>query len=734
MVDSRTRKPSGSRKIKAAKKVISSLKRNNRRMKLYHKNVKKQLFSAAGCPSDSDSETVELERQVKDKDATIDVLEYDRVVLEEQIKEMETAVKSTKSDGKSYSPNTRMMVYEALVCQTPTANIPRLIQKMSARCGVTLNDVPSRTTVEAMARELGVIAELQTGEMLMENPHSTIGFDATTQEGAHVNEIHFSTKTNCLSAAVDELAGGTAQDYHDHICDTVDRLATVYVHFNGGEYATCRQEIIANISNSLTDRCAANHATIKLLNETWDSSLNELNCHLHPLDSISTKVKAAVKSFEKQEKTPKKIKGSDCLVGDIVVQLNKMRYKDSKGDPKGFIIFLQENNLPRGILPRYRGNRLHIIFHICGVLFQHYDIFEQYLRKGPTLGGLRASVHGDFVSPLAKVELQILGLIGKVLTGPWMELFYRSSSDQINHVEGIQKVKEVLAVLQELKECPSNILSMEKDVFHQEMDRSDQTWQALRVAPTDIELFDKVTKCSIEGVIEVLQRQYKRYFDMEITDMLHEETESARLHNIDSEQLMGMYSAIKSKAPSAKLCYVSSKLRAVKNKTVDYLDQLEVEKRDAVIRTAVNLAKNERIRRRKKQKELMEEIAGRLAEKEQNNDEKMRRKVEKVLKKLGTVDASSVEKEFPDLNENQVETLVQLVNGKCVGYRMCHIWYEDKEQVAYNGLLERVFGKGMGKKYVVSYWLLEKTMEDSTEYDMSVYALGADFILKDLTI
>ncbi|KAK6185673.1 hypothetical protein SNE40_007854 [Patella caerulea] len=81
------------------------------------------------------------------------------------------------------SPEMRMMVYDAIVGQVPIVNIPGLTTKFAVRCGVTLKDVPNRTTVEAMARELGSFSELQSAEAIIENKDSTIGFDATTQEG-----------------------------------------------------------------------------------------------------------------------------------------------------------------------------------------------------------------------------------------------------------------------------------------------------------------------------------------------------------------------------------------------------------------------------------------------------------------------------------------------------------------------------------------------------------------------
>lgn len=143
-------------------------------------------------------------------------------------------------------------------------NIPGLITKFAVRCGVTLKDVPNRTTVEAMARELGAVSELQTAEAIIENKDSTLGFDATTQEGTHVNSIHVTTRTDCYAIAVDELPGGSAEDYSTHIKESIDSIASTYTYFNE-DCKDSREKIIANIANTLTDRCAANHAAIQLV-------------------------------------------------------------------------------------------------------------------------------------------------------------------------------------------------------------------------------------------------------------------------------------------------------------------------------------------------------------------------------------------------------------------------------------------------------------------------------------
>ena len=81
-----------------------------------------------------------------------------------------------------------------------------------------------------------------------------------------------------------------------------------------------RRTIISNISNTLTDRVAANHAAIVKLEEMWGKHLNELNCH--PLETIATSCRSALKKKKGQ------LYGKDCIAGNIVLQMNKFRYKE----------------------------------------------------------------------------------------------------------------------------------------------------------------------------------------------------------------------------------------------------------------------------------------------------------------------------------------------------------------------------------------------------------------------
>jgi len=87
-----------------------------------------------------------------------------------------------------------MMVYDAIMHQVPTKNIPLLIQSLKRRLGAALDHVPHCITVEHIETELGVISYLQCAEALSANSNATFTCDATTQEGVHINALVIITR------------------------------------------------------------------------------------------------------------------------------------------------------------------------------------------------------------------------------------------------------------------------------------------------------------------------------------------------------------------------------------------------------------------------------------------------------------------------------------------------------------------------------------------------------------
>ena len=158
-----------------------------------------------------------LRDKLREQHAEIQYLEHHTLLLEESVTEQMEPQQVLDKPGQTVPVGMRLAVFDGLINQVPIQNIPHLIGKFAGRFGVSIARIPHKSSVEAMARELGVIADVQTAEALLNNKHVTLGFDATTQEGVHINAIHITTESACYVVAVDELPGGTAVDYSEHM-------------------------------------------------------------------------------------------------------------------------------------------------------------------------------------------------------------------------------------------------------------------------------------------------------------------------------------------------------------------------------------------------------------------------------------------------------------------------------------------------------------------------------------
>ena len=182
--------------------------------------------------------------------------------------------------------------------------------------------------------------------LLYNSRNVTIAFDATRQDGTHVNEIHTTTKEKCLVMSLEELVGGTAKDYANHIIKSVEHLAQTLCTFRVEEQSisAVNKTLQSHITCSMTDRAAANHAAIQIVDEAVKTTLLEVNCHMQLLDTTATECRSTLKSLEHGiEKS--KLFGQGCRV-EVILAFNKMRFKDGKGDPHGFRVFLRDYNLP----------------------------------------------------------------------------------------------------------------------------------------------------------------------------------------------------------------------------------------------------------------------------------------------------------------------------------------------------------------------------------------------------
>lgn len=318
---------------------------------------------------------------------------------------------------------------------------------------------------------------------------------------------------------------------------------------------------------------------------------------------------------------------------------------------------------------------------------------------------------------------QVAGLIGKLITGPWMKRFYCKSMEQTSYVQAIEDVRRMVSKCSSAEPC--DLLTWEHDCFDDPLE-SCPGLANLQKSPSS-PMFPEMMKNSLQAIVDLLQRQYSIQFAADL-EPLTEATKSARTNNIDCEEVMGMLSASLQRAPSATISFHSAKIRAQKNHTAEFLEKSA--EKDALVKKASKIGNFRLKRGRQLQKSLLEELQQRQALKLIAREKTGRNKIEKKMKKVEA--GGSYSEEFGDQSEQEVKIVGDLLRGDSVGQNICHTWIDDGTPVVCNGHIEKF--KKAKKMYVVAYWAESESYDDAVDYNMKATELATDFFLKDLVI
>ena len=110
--------------------------------------------------------------------------------------------------GQIFTPEMRMLIYNQLNGHT-SGKMKDVLRVNAQLLGIQLEekDIPTRSSVERMQIELGILSDLQVADFIYKNGGLTLGFDATTQVGVHVNAINIHNNQIEYVLAIDELPG-----------------------------------------------------------------------------------------------------------------------------------------------------------------------------------------------------------------------------------------------------------------------------------------------------------------------------------------------------------------------------------------------------------------------------------------------------------------------------------------------------------------------------------------------
>ena len=136
------------------------MKTENTKLKKAHKKL--ITYYSNKAKKESASVSIAQHKLVKNKlqqrDAAVAELEYENVMLKEQVETLQSRLQDLetpeegkllqmKTNDKTYSCMTRMMVFDHIVHNVSTANIHKLILSSQSRTGVKAENIPQKTTV-----------------------------------------------------------------------------------------------------------------------------------------------------------------------------------------------------------------------------------------------------------------------------------------------------------------------------------------------------------------------------------------------------------------------------------------------------------------------------------------------------------------------------------------------------------------------------------------------------------
>ena len=143
------------------------------------------------------------------------------------------------------------------------------------------------------------------------------------------------------------------------------------------------------------------------------------------------------------------------------------------------------------------------------------------------------------------------------------EIIYVTPENETIYVVGAYEIiKEVNARIKEQAFDAESSLDRQTDFFNEKIYGDITLAEFKHRGRTNFDRsFVKMIEASLKAVSDIIERQYRKYYDDEVLpELLEEEAKSCRLNNIDCEEIMGMFSAAKNRAPNASLSYLSAKI------------------------------------------------------------------------------------------------------------------------------------------------------------------------------
>ena len=576
-------------------KLKISTKKQAQRFKVKHLTTGPEYKSMA---TNMAIHLVEKSKEIKTMQHEVQYWQNEALEGEEALEEEKSQVVQTKLDGKSFEPRIREASYHLQDLGIAQRNVSEVMQVVSkSLTGKDLaGDLPSYATHNKMCKEMKSLSRQQVANTLKDMTNLTLKYDGTTKKVGHLVEVEVATEDQNLLLGLRQQVGGTADAYVKTITDSINTVE---------KYARCDGlNITANVKNTMTDRCTTNNAVDHKLEEHLGRKLNQFRCAMHPLDGMAKECEKVIRAFEMRENISD-LKKNDTYPFMHRAESNtqatvrctaKLFYDTQFNCDENLVTHLKM----QGVVPaetanrsvvyhRFVGNRFHVYFLNSDLLYHYNNAIQEFFTSVCLPGNLvQQSVFNALNLPPLHTTTRALGLIGKLVTGPWMRLV---GSD-----------KRILEMNQYYAEAKENLHLWSQDAFQLIMCnppsifqdvpvKNDVVLESLLKPATNDNMTIQLIQELCAACLLIVERQLKAQLPggsfWEPNDDLRETGKSCQATNISGERNFAISDQALYRAKNATPGHIESKVMFRVNKTGKWLSELDGATKEKCIKQAV---------------------------------------------------------------------------------------------------------------------------------------------------
>ncbi|XP_065182489.1 uncharacterized protein LOC135813316 [Sycon ciliatum] len=633
-------------------------------------NTQHKVYYWQKRAGDLDTSRRELERELQEKslllsraDGRIKQLELEVDDLGSQLHEECSGSMITTFSGNAYLPEVVKCCMELLALNVGIWNVKSVIDcVLHNLVSKKVDRLPSVGTLSGMLVQLKSVSSQHAAEVLSQAENTTLHTDGTSKFGQKYGTYQIATENQVFSVGMVDMKNGTSE----HILDKFKEvLSDLQDSCKGvGESCETGNKIVANIKNTMSDRCVVQRKFNELLHDyrekilpdvvaSWEtlsneqqssfSNMNNFFCGMHFIVGLADQSQIAMRKWEDmhfgdQPFGAHTLHGVYDTDGSRVFRLLRnaanafqKHGNEQAGCMHAFRSYVTDMG---GVVPlaEQRGNRSYVCyFNGAGVYYLHelMTTFLQDVQADPNQ--LLRAVKADLAIPELLSGARALGILSKLVIMPlWKALESKSIS--------ISDMSNVYSQLQKKFEYWTN----------DSADLLDGT--ARPFTDASVSLTDPVLTYLLQPspsdttTVEILQMLctvYARYTSNLLSDHLpggafHKPDEATRVQtasvsntNVVSERDFAQLDRLIREKLNSRTIALEGMIMFSNNKTAEWLTSKPAQEQAEILQMARQTAPAMQEAFRKRQKEIHEYCVQRLRDKAKEIAEKR----EKELKR-----------------------------------------------------------------------------------------------------